>query len=96
MSSRMSHPPTHRKERDERGTMQYLVIWFSSAVGRATCLQRARTQGRIGGRPPVSENPKVLRALERLRHQGRSIRQIATELGISNGTVPKLVKAIVS
>jgi len=27
MSSRMSHPPAHRKVRDERGTTHHLVIW---------------------------------------------------------------------
>ncbi len=36
MSSRMSHPPAHRKERDEQGTTQYLVICFLSAFDRAT------------------------------------------------------------
>ena len=37
MDARMSHPPAHRKERDERGTTQYLVIRFLAAFDRATC-----------------------------------------------------------
>jgi DNA-binding NarL/FixJ family response regulator len=55
-------------------------------------LERAKAQGRIGGRPKTEDNVKVLKALHSLRKQGKSIRQIAAELGISPGTVEKLVK----
>jgi len=37
-SSRTGHPPAHRKERDERGTTQYLVIWLLTATDRAPAL----------------------------------------------------------
>ena len=39
----MSHPPAHRKERDERGTTQYLVIRFLAAFDRATCPYNTRS-----------------------------------------------------
>ena len=55
-------------------------------------LARARREGRIGGRPRVDDNPATMKALAHLRRQGRSIRQIAVELELSNGTVAKLVK----
>ena len=54
-------------------------------------LARARKEGRIGGRPRVDDNPATMKALVLLRKQGRSIRQIAAELNLSNGTVAKLV-----
>jgi len=87
---------------DSTGIFKEAVIGILAAVAKQervrlsertiAGLQRARAEGRIGGRPPVSDNPKTMRALQRLRAQGRSIRQIAAELGISNGTVAKLVR----
>jgi DNA invertase Pin-like site-specific DNA recombinase len=87
---------------DSTGIFKEAVIGILAAVAKQervrlsertiAGLQRARAQGRIGGRPSVSDNPKTVRALNRLRNQGRSIRQIAAELRLSNGTVAKLVK----
>ncbi len=87
---------------DSTGIFKEAVIGILAAVAKQervrlsertiAGLQRARAEGRIGGRPPVSDNHKIMRSLQRLRAQGRSIRQIAAELKISNGTVAKLVR----
>jgi len=55
-------------------------------------LERAKAHGRVGGRPKIEDNVKIVKALYNLREQGMSIRQIAAELGLSTGTVQKLVK----
>lgn len=88
---------------DSTGMFKEAVIGILAAVAKQervrlsertiAGLQRARAQGRVGGRPRVADNPKVVRTLNRLRRQGMSIRQIATALKISNGTVAKLVKS---
>jgi len=48
MSSRMSHPPAHRKTRDERGTTSNLVIasgrYFLCVIFLAVCSQAAAQQ----------------------------------------------------
>jgi DNA invertase Pin-like site-specific DNA recombinase len=54
-------------------------------------LQRARSQGRIGGRPRViCDRKKVLS----LRESGKSFGQISVELGLSKTTVARLVSKI--
>lgn len=53
-------------------------------------LERARAQGRIGGRPRViCDRKKVLV----LRNTGKSLGEIAAELGLSKTTVSRLVSA---
>jgi len=53
-------------------------------------LERARAQGRIGGRPQVvCDRNKVLS----LRSSGRSLGQIATDLHLSKTTVSRIVNA---
>src|SRR5579875_1503094 len=88
---------------DSTGIFKEAVIGILAAVAKQervrlsertiAGLQRARAQGRIGGRPRVDDNPATMKALQRLRMRGQSIRQIAAELGISPGPVAKLVKA---
>lgn len=56
-------------------------------------LQRARAQGRTGGRPKVEDNPKAVHAVQRLHQQGRSLRQIAGEVGLSVNSVRKVLAA---
>ena len=55
-------------------------------------LQRARAQGRIGGRPRTEHDPRTMAKLAPLRLSGVSIRRIATELGLSKTTVARLVR----
>jgi len=89
---------------DSTGIFKEAVIGILAAVAKqervrlsertVAGLQRAKAQGRVGGRPRVDDNPKTMFALRRLRKQGRSIRQIAAELAVSPGTVAKLVRDI--
>lgn len=56
-------------------------------------LERAKAQGRVGGRPKAEDaDPKLLAKIRRLRSQGLSIRAIATETRKSANTVLRLVK----
>jgi DNA invertase Pin-like site-specific DNA recombinase len=53
-------------------------------------LQRAKQQGRVGGRPPVScDRDKVIE----LRRSGLSLGRIAAEMGISKTSVARMVSA---
>src|SRR5271168_4369340 len=89
---------------DSTGIFKEAVIGILAAVAKQervrlsertiAGLQRARAQGRVGGRPKVEDNPGTVKALRKLREQGQSIRQIAAELSLSTGTVQKLVKQI--
>ena len=89
---------------DSTGIFKEAVIGILAAIAKQervrlsertiAGLQRARAQGRIGGRPRVEDNSATMKALQRLRKKGQSIRQIAAELKISPGTVAKLVRRI--
>jgi DNA invertase Pin-like site-specific DNA recombinase len=54
-------------------------------------LERARADGRIGGRPRTDRNPKLVKRVSDLRKQGGSIRQIAKTTKLAIGTVQRLV-----
>ena len=58
-------------------------------------LERARAQGRVGGRPKAQDDPTLMRRYQKLKDAGKSIRAIAGELGISATTVQKLASALV-
>jgi DNA invertase Pin-like site-specific DNA recombinase len=87
---------------DSTGIFKEAVIGILAAVAKQervrlsertiAGLERAKAQGRVGGRPKTEDNLATVKALRRLRKQGRSIRAIAAELGLSAGTVHKLVK----
>ncbi|MBT4700213.1 MAG: recombinase family protein, partial [Rhodospirillaceae bacterium] len=53
-------------------------------------LARARSQGKTLGRPKVAS--KVRQSILGARSKGRSIRNIATEVGVSVGTVHGVIK----
>ncbi len=55
-------------------------------------LDRARAQGTRLGRPPGSK--ANVKRIQKLRNQGLSIRQIATEMEVSKSTVCRLVKPV--
>ncbi|MCL2660533.1 MAG: recombinase family protein, partial [Acidobacteriaceae bacterium] len=88
---------------DSTGIFKEAVIGILAAVAkqerirlseRVTAgLERARKEGRIGGRPKVQDQPGLTRKLFKLREKGISIRGIASELGISTNTVLKILKA---
>jgi DNA invertase Pin-like site-specific DNA recombinase len=87
---------------DSTGIFKEAVIGILAAVAKQervrlsertiAGLERAKAQGRTGGRPKVQDDPKTVKALRRLRQQGRSIREIAAELSLSTNTVLKVLR----
>ena len=85
---------------DSTGIFKEAVIGILAAVAKQervrlsertiAGLERARAQGRIGGRPRVEDNLKLMQRYRRLRKQGLSVRKIAAELDISATSVQKL------
>jgi len=55
-------------------------------------LQRAKAQGRVGGRPRTEHDLRKMENLRALRRGGASIRRIASELDLSATTVARLLK----
>jgi len=53
-------------------------------------LERAKAQGKVLGRPRVSNT--VERSIRRERAKGKGMRQIATDLGVGVGTVQRVVR----
>lgn len=88
---------------DSTGIFKEAVIGILAAVAKQervrlsertiAGLERARAQGRIGGRPKVQDDQKIVKALHRLRQQGRSIREIAAELSLSTNSVMKVLRS---
>jgi DNA invertase Pin-like site-specific DNA recombinase len=88
---------------DSTGIFKEAVIGILAAVAKQervrlsertiAGLERARAQGRVGGRPKVEDNLRVMQRYRGLRKQGLSVRRIAAELGISATTVQKLASA---
>jgi DNA invertase Pin-like site-specific DNA recombinase len=89
---------------DSTGMFREAVIGVLAAVAKQervrlsertiAGLQRAKAQGRVGGRPKAEDaEPRLMTRIEKLRVQGRSIRAIATELGKSPNTVLRLLRA---
>ena len=87
---------------DSTGIFKEAVIGILAAVAKQervrlsertiAGLERAKAQGRVGGRPKTENNLATMKSLRHLRKEGKSIRQIAAELRLSPGTVQKLVK----
>jgi DNA invertase Pin-like site-specific DNA recombinase len=55
-------------------------------------LAKARSQGRVGGRPKADEDVALVKRFAKLKASGLSIRNIAAEMGISPTTVQRLTK----
>jgi DNA invertase Pin-like site-specific DNA recombinase len=80
---------------DSTGIFREAVIGILAAVAKHervrlservyAGLERAREQGRIGGRPKAEDDPKLVQTVQRLRAGGHSVRQIAAEADISRG-----------
>jgi DNA invertase Pin-like site-specific DNA recombinase len=87
---------------DSTGIFKEAVVGILAAVARQERVrlsertiagrQRAKAQGRVGGRPRTEHDPRKMAKLESLRQGGASIRQIASELGLSATTVARLVR----
>jgi DNA invertase Pin-like site-specific DNA recombinase len=89
---------------DSTGIFKEAVIGILAAVAKQervrlsertiAGLERAKAQGRVGGRPKAEDSePKLVAKIERLRSQGHSIRAIAVEVEKSPNTVMRLLKA---
>src|SRR5439155_11456812 len=86
---------------DSTGIFKEAVIGILAAVAKQervrlsertiAGLQRAKAQGRVGGRPKVEDNAVLMRRFRKLRFAATSTRKIALELGISPTTVQKLI-----
>lgn len=88
---------------DSTGIFKEAVIGILAAVAKQervrlsertiAGLQRAKAQGRVGGRPRTEDNHALMRTFHKLRDAGMSTRKIATALAISPTTVQKLAAA---
>jgi len=89
---------------DSTGIFKEAVIGILAAVAKQerdrlsertiAGLERAKAQGRVGGRPKAEDaEPKLVAKIERLRSQGHSIRSIAIEIKKSPNTVLRLLKS---
>lgn len=85
---------------DSTGIFKEAVIGILAAVAKQervrlsertiAGLERARSQGRIGGRPKAEDNHQLVWRFRKLQKAGASVRKMAAELGISATTVQKL------
>jgi DNA invertase Pin-like site-specific DNA recombinase len=55
-------------------------------------LERARAQGRVGGRPRAEDNPAIVRVYRKLKASGLPVRTIAAQMRVSPTTVQKLAR----
>src|SRR5215469_15968075 len=72
---------------DSTGIFKEAVIGILAAIAKQervrisertiAGLERAKAQGRVGGRPKVADDPKKAQAVRKLRDEGATIRQIA-------------------
>jgi DNA invertase Pin-like site-specific DNA recombinase len=87
---------------DSTGIFKEAVIGILAAVAKqervrlsertVAGLERAKAQGRVGGRPKAEDTDhKLVGKIGRLRSQGRSIRAIAAEVKKSPNTVVRLL-----
>jgi DNA invertase Pin-like site-specific DNA recombinase len=87
---------------DSTGIFKEAVIGILAAVARQervrlsertiAGLQRAKAQGRVGGRPRTEHDPRKMAKLDALHQSGASIRRMANELGLSPTTIARLVR----
>lgn len=87
---------------DSTGIFKEAVIGILAAVAKqervrlsertVAGLERARAQGRIGGRPKIADNPKIVQRIIGLHKQKASIRKIAVELSLSTNTVLSVLR----
>jgi DNA invertase Pin-like site-specific DNA recombinase len=88
---------------DSTGIFKEAVIGILAAVAKQervrlsertiAGLERARAEGRVGGRPKAEDDLKLMRQFQKLKDAGKSVRGIAGELGISPTTVQRLSAA---
>lgn len=88
---------------DSTGIFREAVIGILAAVAKQeririservkAGLDKARKEGRIGGRPRSEDDSKLMARVQRLRAEGVTIRAIAKQVGKSPTTITRLVAA---
>jgi DNA invertase Pin-like site-specific DNA recombinase len=88
---------------DSTGIFKEAVIGILAAVAKqervriservVAGLERARAQGRIGGRPKAEDDYKLVARVRHLHKEGKSLRTIATKTEIAVNTVRKILAA---
>ena len=70
-----------------------LSSWEREMIRERTLagLERAKSQGKTLGRKKIT-NDKMTSKIIKLRNERKSIRQIASEVGVSRGTVNNVLK----
>jgi len=87
---------------DSTGIFKEAVIGILAAIAKQervrlsertiAGLERARAQGRVGGRPKAEDDPSTLKMFAKLKRDGLSVRKIAAKIGVSPTTVQKLAR----
>lgn len=88
---------------DSTGMFREAVIGILAAIAKQervrlsertmAGLERARRNGRVGGRPKAEDaDPKLAAKVFDLRNQGKSLRQIRDEVGLSTNTIMRLLE----
>jgi len=85
---------------DSTGAFRDAVIGILAAVAKQervrlsertiAGLERARSQGRVGGRPKAEDDAATVKSYRKLKASGLSVRKIAEQMGVSPTTVQKL------
>jgi DNA invertase Pin-like site-specific DNA recombinase len=88
---------------DPTGIFKEAVIGILAAVAKQervrrsertiAGLERARAQGRIGGRPKAEDDHKLVAKVRHLHIEGASLREIAAKAGIAVNTTRKILAA---
>lgn len=86
---------------DSTGIFKEAVIGILAAVAKqervrrsertVAGLERARAEGRVGGRPKAEDDHKLVAKVTHLHKQGASLRQIAAQAEVAVNTVRKLL-----
>jgi len=85
---------------DSTGAFRDAVIGILAAVAKQERVrlsertiagpERARSQGRVGGRPKAEDDAATVKSYRKLKASGLSVRKIAEQMGVSPTTVQKL------
>jgi DNA invertase Pin-like site-specific DNA recombinase len=88
---------------DSTGIFKEAVIGILAAVAKQervrrsertlAGLERARAQGRVGGRPKAEDDHKLVVRVKHLHREGASLRQIAAKADVAVNTVRKILAA---
>jgi DNA invertase Pin-like site-specific DNA recombinase len=88
---------------DSTGIFKEAVIGILAAVAKQervrlsertiAGLERAKAQGRVGGRPKAEDDHKLVTKVRKLRDEGASLRDVAAKADVAVNTVRKILAA---